>query len=168
MKVLILGNSGAGKSTIARAVSSKYNFPLCSMDDLVWENNVKRSHEKRIEILNEFLDGKENWVAEGMSHKTWMHQLYKTADIIFLVNTSNCVARFRIVKRHIKKKLGFEVGHKQTWKDVKGLLKIQENYRKNIIPEIEENVKNFGKNIIYIKKKEQAFKNIDNLYPILK
>lgn len=159
MKIFITGNSGCGKSTMARKLAEKHNLSLCPLDDIVWDKDKKRPHEVRTEILNEFLKN-ENWVIEGMSHSPWMHEVYVKADYIFLLQISDRVAKWRIRKRHIKKKLGLEKGHKEGKGYVKNLYKIREDYKREIIPEIEERLKGFSDKSFVVKNIKEVNKII--------
>lgn len=164
MKIFIAGNSASGKSTMARKLSKIYSLDLCHLDDIVWENGKKRSHEKRKNILTNFLAA-ENWVIEGMSHSEWMHAVYKQADYIFLLNTNYTIASFRVLKRYFKKKIGIEKGHKETLKSVKNLLKIRKDYEKNIIPEIKETMETHKHKSFVIKNIKQIQKIINSTLP---
>lgn len=161
MKIFITGNSGCGKSTMSRKLAKDHNLSLCPLDDIVWDKDKKRPHEVRTEILNEFLKN-ENWVIEGMSHSPWMHEVYQQADYIFLLQISDRVARWRIRKRHIKKKLGLEKGHKEGKDYVKNLYKIREDYKREIIPEIEERLKGFSDKSFVVKNIKEVNKIIKN------
>ncbi len=41
-KILIIGNCGAGKSTLARALNEKTKIPIYHLDKYYWEKNWKR------------------------------------------------------------------------------------------------------------------------------
>jgi len=145
---------------MAKKLAKQYSLNLCHLDDIVWENNKKRNHNERKQILTKFLLC-ENWVMEGMSHSEWMHEAYKQADYIFLLNTNYHLASFRVLKRYFKKKLGLEKGHKETLKSVKNLFKIRKDYEQNIIPEIKERM-NFYKNKSFVVKKiNQVYENVN-------
>lgn len=38
-KVLIIGPNGAGKSTFAAKLGKRYNFEVCHLDKLFWQEN---------------------------------------------------------------------------------------------------------------------------------
>lgn len=162
MKIFITGNSGCGKSTMARKLAKKYNLSLCPLDDIVWNNGTKRTHEEREKILLDFFSNNDNWILEGMSHSPWMHKVYADADYIFLLKISDRLARWRIRKRSIKKKLGLEKGHKEGKGFVKHLYEIRQNYKDEVIPEIEERMEN------EYKEKSYVVNNIKQVINIIK
>lgn len=68
MKILIIGNSGSGKSWLGRELSSKHNIPVFEMDKVVWETggfNKKRSKE---DLANSIIEIKKKgcWIVEGV------------------------------------------------------------------------------------------------------
>lgn len=68
MRVLIFGNSGAGKSTRAQALASQNALPHLDLDAIVWEPGkvaVLREPAAISASLKAFLDQHEQWVIEG-------------------------------------------------------------------------------------------------------
>ncbi len=68
MRVLIMGNSGSGKSYRAQALAAQHGLVHLDLDTIVWEPGriaVPRAPEQvRAELLA-FVEGNESWVAEG-------------------------------------------------------------------------------------------------------
>lgn len=68
MKVLVFGNSGSGKSTYARALSSKHGLPHLDLDSIVWEPGKiaeQRDPEAISRSLHDFIASNPEWVIEG-------------------------------------------------------------------------------------------------------
>ena len=68
MKILIIGNSGSGKTYKGKEISKKYNIPLYEMDEIVWEPcgyNQKRPKEE-IEKMVDNIKSRNSWVVEGV------------------------------------------------------------------------------------------------------
>src|SRR5437868_10905947 len=55
MKLVLLGNAGAGKSTIARRLIGGRQIPRLSLDEIAWDPGPQRKplHES-LELLNDF------------------------------------------------------------------------------------------------------------------
>ena len=68
MKVLVFGNSGSGKSTVARALAKREGLAHLDLDSIVWEPGkiaVQRPPESIAASLRNFIDSEAAWVIEG-------------------------------------------------------------------------------------------------------
>jgi adenylate kinase family enzyme len=68
MRVLIVGNSGSGKSTVARALALEHGLVHLDLDTLVWEPGkiaVARPVDEAVNDLLTFLNSTVKWVIEG-------------------------------------------------------------------------------------------------------
>ena len=66
-RVIIYGNSGAGKTTMARQLQQQYDFARLVLDSIAWEPEwgKRRSLESSIANLRHFIATHENWIIEG-------------------------------------------------------------------------------------------------------
>ncbi len=67
-KLLIFGNSGSGKSNLAKHLNKTENIAHLDLDPLAWLNTdppQRASLNKSFKKLQEFIDGKQSWVIEG-------------------------------------------------------------------------------------------------------
>jgi adenylate kinase family enzyme len=68
MKLLIYGNSGSGKSRLARALAARHGLAYLDLDTIVWEPGeiaVAREAQAVRTDLDTFLAGNDRWVIEG-------------------------------------------------------------------------------------------------------
>lgn len=69
MKILILGNSASGKSTLSVALAKKHNLQILDLDSIAWDETqdepVRASHELSAEQIQAFVSRYEGWVIEG-------------------------------------------------------------------------------------------------------
>ncbi len=68
MKIILLGNAGAGKSTMARRLIAAAGMDVArlSLDEIAWNEGVQRKPvEESRELLLQFIRSQENWVIEG-------------------------------------------------------------------------------------------------------
>jgi adenylate kinase family enzyme len=68
MKVLVVGNSGSGKSTYARALAAREGLAHLDLDSIVWEPGKIAVHRPRESVeasLRSFIDSQAAWVIEG-------------------------------------------------------------------------------------------------------
>lgn len=57
MRIILLGNAGAGKSTTARRLIGNQDIPRLSLDEIAWtEGTQRRPLEESLEKLARFLD----------------------------------------------------------------------------------------------------------------
>lgn len=66
MRAILLGNAGAGKSTMARTLIGNRAIPQLSLDEIAWNPGPQRKpQEESIALLLDFIDHNEQWVIEG-------------------------------------------------------------------------------------------------------
>ena len=66
MKLILLGNAGAGKTTMAQRLIGTAEIPRLSLDEIVWEQGTMRKPlAESLKLLYEFLSTKDQWVIEG-------------------------------------------------------------------------------------------------------
>src|SRR5437762_9961294 len=66
MRIILLGNAGAGKSTMARRLIGTKNIPRLSLDEIAWEEAAERkSLKESLRLLRDFLSSNPEWVIEG-------------------------------------------------------------------------------------------------------
>jgi len=66
MRVILLGNAGAGKSTMARTLIGDCAIPRLSLDEIAWNPGPQRKPlDDSIALLLAFIKKNEQWVIEG-------------------------------------------------------------------------------------------------------
>jgi adenylate kinase family enzyme len=66
MRTILLGNAGAGKSTMARGLIGNKDVPLLPLDEIAWAGRTTRmSLTETLRLLHEFIKSNEHWVIEG-------------------------------------------------------------------------------------------------------
>lgn len=68
MRVLVVGNSGSGKTTYARALAAEHGLVCLDLDGIVWEPGkiaVRRPEEDIARDLDAFVAREPRWVIEG-------------------------------------------------------------------------------------------------------
>ena len=164
MKIHIIGCSGSGKTYLAKALSDKYNMPHFDLDDIQWDNNadgygVKMPIEKRAELLNNILKN-DSWIIEGVYY-AWVGKCFEDADKIYVLDVPKRVYTYRIIKRALKRKLGFEKGKKETLKSVYNLLKWTNVFQNKNMVEIKEILNRYSDKTVWINNSKDVQKIVN-------
>jgi adenylate kinase family enzyme len=65
-RVVIFGNSGSGKTTMAGALATELGVPHLDLDSIAWERPlVRRSIPATVALLYEFIEAHPAWATEG-------------------------------------------------------------------------------------------------------
>lgn len=65
-RILIYGNAGSGKTTMARIVAREFSIPHLSLDDICWASTgVRLPLSESIEALQAFIAEHVDWVIDG-------------------------------------------------------------------------------------------------------
>lgn len=97
MKILVIGNSGSGKSSLGKKLSNKHNLPLYGLDSIVWKENwTPTPKEERLRLIKEITD-KDKWIIEGVSKNA-----LKAADVVYFLNIPLYRCLINIISRFIK------------------------------------------------------------------
>lgn len=137
-RVLILGCSGTGKSTLAKLIGKKFNMEVIHLDQHFHKPNWEmRDIEEFREIVKKLIL-KDKWVIDGNYSKTLPDRI-KRADLIIFFDFPSYFCVYRILKRSFKTKLGIEIrtdlaeGCEEKWFD-KEFVKFVWNFKKTHIP----------------------------------
>ncbi|KAF9034100.1 AAA domain-containing protein [Panaeolus papilionaceus] len=109
-RVMLVGNSGVGKSTTGRKVASILGVPFISMDHIHWLPGwQERDPSEFQEILNKKLDEySDGWVVDGNYHpKEGLRALDPATDVIWL-DPPLIYYLPRIVKRTLYRIFGWQ------------------------------------------------------------
>ena len=94
-RILVTGNAGAGKTTLAREVAALLGLPFHSLDGIVWQARWKKTppdeRERRIHELIET----DSWVIDGVSFT-----VQEQADTVILLDVPRRTSFFRVMKRN--------------------------------------------------------------------
>jgi adenylate kinase family enzyme len=99
-KIVIIGSSGAGKTTLAKALGSQLRIKVFHLDRFFWTRNWDRkSTYERMEILEKLTFGENRWIIEGTYLRSSEPGLREADTIIFGDLPFHLCFR-RVIKRH--------------------------------------------------------------------
>jgi len=99
-RALVIGCSGAGKSTFARTLGKLSGLPVIHIDQLFWQPNwVQVPHDVYLARLDEAVSG-ERWIIDGNNPSTLDRRIPR-ADTIIWLHRSRAVCYWRIMQRVI-------------------------------------------------------------------
>lgn len=170
MKIHIIGSVGSGKSTLARKLSRKYDVPYFELDNVVWRrtNNgdIRNSPEARDEKFHSII-GMDSWIVEGVHH-TWVSEGFEKAELIIFLDTPVRIRNYRIAKRFVVQKLGFEKGnYKQTIHILKNMYKWNYHFENKSKPEILSLLEQYEEKLLIVKDNDRT-DEISAVYKALK
>jgi adenylate kinase family enzyme len=87
MRVLVVGNSGSGKSTYARTVEARHGLARLDLDTIVWEPGlvaVRRAADVVSRDLLAFVEREPRWVIEGCYGDVVEAALSYCTQLVFL------------------------------------------------------------------------------------
>jgi adenylate kinase family enzyme len=87
MRVVVLGNSGSGKSHYARALAAGNGLAHLDLDTIVWQPGqiaVARAAEDVARDMRAFIDGNERWVIEGCYGDVVEAALGDCSELVFM------------------------------------------------------------------------------------
>jgi adenylate kinase family enzyme len=97
MKVILLGNAGAGKSTLSRLMIAKQPAARLSLDEVAFSGGAERRPlQDSIEEVKHWISGRSNWIIEGCYVDIVEPVLVYCDELIFLnPGVDACVAHCR-------------------------------------------------------------------------
>lgn len=159
IKIFIVGGPGSGKTTMAKALAVKLGVVHFDLDEIKWINkggDVYTGHrpkEERIKMLAAILKKNKSWVIEGAYYKEWIHPVIEQADEVIILKTSTIKRHWRVIRRSIRRQLGFEKSkYKENMKSLWTLLKWSHVYDRDYLPHVLEKIIREKKKFV-IKKK---------------
>lgn len=99
MKLVVIGNSGSGKSTFARRAADEHGLVYLELDLIVWEGHgapVLRPPEAARADLAAFIGKHDRWVIEGCDGDLAEAALAACTELVFMnPGVAACVANNR-------------------------------------------------------------------------
>jgi adenylate kinase family enzyme len=85
-KVMIIGNGGGGKTTLAYQVAKKYRLPLTEIDTLQFQSEWRRTPEPALRHAIKVLHDSDRWLIDGFGPWDQIEERAGLADMIIFVD----------------------------------------------------------------------------------
>lgn len=99
-RVLVLGNSGSGKSTFAKNLAGILDIPWINLDSHYWKPNWIETPKDEWEAIVTRLIEQEKWVMDGNYSSTLEMRLERSDTVIFL-DVPRRISFWRVFKRRV-------------------------------------------------------------------
>ncbi|MER5890233.1 AAA family ATPase [Streptomyces sp. NPDC001941] len=103
-RVLVAGSTGAGKTTLARALAERLAVPFHEMDALAITGEGWRENPRLREEVAEISSGP-SWVFDSFGHPEVRDLLWERADTIVWLDYSRAVVMRRVLRRSLARTL---------------------------------------------------------------
>ncbi|EAC5489528.1 ATP-binding cassette domain-containing protein, partial [Listeria monocytogenes] len=101
-KVLIIGPNGAGKSTFATELGKHYDFEVCHLDKLFWQENwnavAKADFEDKVDNI---MSSKKKYIIDG-DYFFNLEKRLEHADLVIWIKIPLFLCVANIIKRRFK------------------------------------------------------------------
>jgi hypothetical protein len=157
-RIVIIGNAGGGKTTLARTLSEKLDLPLHMLDSVQWQPGMIPTPLDELEKVLKSWTGEEKWIIEGFGPMELMPLRFKNADTIIYLDLPLSQHVFWALKRQIQ--FAFKNRPElppnsptlpMTWKIIKALFKIHYKLRPELLKMLE--MEKAFKKVVWIRSK---------------
>jgi adenylate kinase family enzyme len=100
-KITILGNPGAGKSTLAKTLGDLLSIPVYHMDAYYWEPGWTPAEETEFLKRHDEILKNETWIIDG-NYSITLPKRLEDADTIIFLNYSTLRSLYGITRRRIQ------------------------------------------------------------------
>ncbi len=121
MRVVVVGTSGAGKTSMAKSIASMLNLPCIELDRLHWGSNwealTATNPEEFVRRVSAATSG-EAWVSDG-NYDVVRDLIWRRATHLVWLDYSRAVVMYRVIKRSVARALDQEelwAGNREHWR----------------------------------------------------
>ena len=123
-RVNVVGTSGSGKSTFARALADRLGVPYLEMDALYWLPNWKGRDDADFDAVLSDAVSRPGWVLDGNFHRTAPIKWARAQAVVWL-DFPLAIVMFRMVRRTRRR----VASHAEIWEGTGNL----ETFRKSFL-----------------------------------
>jgi adenylate kinase family enzyme len=116
-RILVVGVTGAGKSTLARALSGRLDVPYHEMDTLYFDGPGWAVNSAFAQDVSQ-IAAKPRWIIDSLGYPEVRDLLWDRADTVVWLDYPRRVVMPRVLRRSLRRTLTREVlfgGNRETW-----------------------------------------------------
>jgi adenylate kinase family enzyme len=143
-KVLVLGCSGAGKSTFSRQLGEIMDIPIIHLDALYWKAGWIQAGEGEFDsIIDELLVKRVSFIMDGNYSRT-LNKRLALSDTIYFFDFSRYLCLYRVIKRRIqnhrrtRSDMAEGCPEKIDWEFIKWIWSFKKRSRSKILKALDE------------------------------
>ena len=89
-RIAIIGNSGSGKSYLAKKLFDITGLPLTHLDNVFWKPNWEKTPKEEWIRLQEAMVAKDRWIIDGNYNST-AELRFKAAELVVFLDSNRVV-----------------------------------------------------------------------------
>ncbi|HMS33966.1 MAG TPA: hypothetical protein PKC91_07760 [Ignavibacteria bacterium] len=167
-RILVIGNSGSGKSTFSKFLGENLNIPVTHLDKIFWKPGWETRNREEFDSIIKEIILKDNWIIDGNYTRT-LGLRASRAELIYFFDYPVNFCVYRIYKRIFRSKFRIErrydisEGCHERWYD-REFVDFVRNFNKNSRPRIYSDLEeiSFNKNNLVIFKNRKEFDKYKN------
>lgn len=100
-RIAILGRGGAGKSTLASYLATRYKLPVFELDQYFWDEDLTPTPVDQWNVIHQQIISEPEWIIDGDLgvYDTKLLERLKAADTVILLDFSARVCGMRALRR---------------------------------------------------------------------
>ena len=84
-RVVVIGNSGGGKSVLARRIAERFDLPYVEIDEILWRKGWQLAPELEYRTAHERILAQDRWVIDGLGRQNSIAgRLARATDIVLI------------------------------------------------------------------------------------
>jgi adenylate kinase family enzyme len=105
-RVCVIGTSGAGKTTVARAIAERRGYTYIDNDAIIWRANWEPAPKPQIYEIKELATRGEDWVTDGnLGNDPDDELLLARCDTLVWLDLPRSVVHWQVLKRSVARVL---------------------------------------------------------------
>lgn len=102
MKILIIGNGGTGKSTLAQKMGKDLAIPVTYLDLIMWDKNWDRMPEREFSKALAKITPTKDWIIEGWGYHSTLNSRIEKADVVIYLQYPLAFCLKSVLERNTK------------------------------------------------------------------